>query len=92
MATPRTDDALFSGFAGDPSERFIEFARELEEENNKLREALERIAKWFDEFPPSNRFYDDGEEMSYGCAFGSNGERDYMRGIAKAALGETNAK
>jgi len=55
----------------------------------ELERALRRIEKWFGEFPPSERHWPDGAEMSYGIAFGSNGERDYMRTIARAALGPT---
>src|SRR5689334_6751328 len=51
----------------------------------ELVAALEKIERW-DNFPPSGRFYPHGEEMSYGAAFGSNGERDYMRSVASAAL------
>jgi len=58
------------------------------EREKKLEEALRRIEKWFGEFPTTGRFWDNDEKqpMSYGAAFGSNGERDYMRNIAKEAL------
>lgn len=51
-------------------------------------EALRRIERWFGEFPETGRFWDKEkqEPMSYAAAFGSNGERDYMRGIACDAL------
>lgn len=52
----------------------------------ELRAALERIERWFGEFPDSGSHWNDGTPMSYGAAFGSNGERDYMRAIARAAL------
>jgi len=48
-----------------------------------VRENLRRIANWFGEFP---RVVDAIGETSYGVAYGSNGERDYMRNLAKAAL------
>ena len=48
------------------------------------RKALERIRKWFGEFPSATG--PDGREMPYGVAFGSNGERDYMRNVAHEAL------
>jgi hypothetical protein len=48
--------------------------------------ALKKIAKWHDEFPPSCRFNEDGTQMSFGAAFGSNGQRDYMRGVAQLAI------
>lgn len=47
--------------------------------------ALKRIAKWHGEFPRSGRTCETGVEMSYGAAFGSNGERDYMRQLAHDA-------
>ena len=51
-----------------------------------LREALKKIEVWVGEFPPSGRWWTDGREMSYSAAFGSNGERDFMRDTARAAL------
>lgn len=59
---------------------------ELRERCGRLEGALKRIAKWHGEFPPSHRAWDDGSPMSYSAAFGSNGERDYMREIARTAL------
>lgn len=64
----------------------------LLEENERLREALGRIERWFGEFPRSERLDRDGTEMPYGIAFGSNGERDYIRGIARAAIARADAK
>jgi hypothetical protein len=55
-----------------------------------LYESLERIARWFGEFPPTGRTWSDGKEMSYSSAFGANGERDYMREVARAALLKAN--
>ena len=54
----------------------------------RLEAALKRIAKWFDEFPPSGHYFDDEKTkpMSYGAAFGISGERDFMRKIARDAL------
>jgi hypothetical protein len=54
-----------------------------------LRAALERILKWQGEFPPTGRTWDDGTPMSYAACYGSNGERDFMRGIALEALDAT---
>jgi len=55
-----------------------------------LREALRKIADW--ELPPSGkRWPDTAAPMSYGAAYGSNGERDYMREVARAALSATPA-
>lgn len=52
----------------------------------RLEEALKRIVKW--EFPPTGRYWDEEKTMpmSYQAAFGSNGERDFMRKIASDAL------
>lgn len=49
-----------------------------------VRDALETIAQW--NLPVTGKTWDDGSPMSYGAAFGSNGERDYMRQIAVDAL------
>lgn len=79
-----------------------ELNRHLIEQNVKFRtrlkavettagecvEVLQRIERWKGEFPPSHRYWDggSGEMMSYGAAFGSNGERDFMRGLARDVL------
>lgn len=54
--------------------------------NAELVAALQRIARWTGEFPDTGQFWDDGSPMSYSAAFGSNGERDYMRQVALDAL------
>ena len=51
-----------------------------------LAGALGRVLKWHGEFPETGHFWDDGSPMSYSAAFGSNGERDFMRGVAETAL------
>ena len=48
------------------------------------KEALQRIERWFGEFPEVR--CSDGELHSYGYALGSNGERDFMRQVARDAL------
>lgn len=53
---------------------------------DSMRKALEKIERWFGEFPPTGKTWDDGSPMSYGVCYGSNGERDFMRGIAREAL------
>jgi hypothetical protein len=53
--------------------------------------ALKKIAKWHGEFPPSGQKYPTGEEMSFGAAYGSNGERDHMRQVAQFAYQNINA-
>ena len=51
-----------------------------------LVNALEQIERW-DGFPSTNETWEgSGRPVSYSAAFGSNGERDFMRGVAKAAL------
>lgn len=57
--------------------------------SSALAEALEKIERWFGEFPETGRFWDEPENkqpMSYAACYGSNGERDYMREVARAAL------
>ena len=60
----------------------------LQAQAHVLRQALERIERWFGEFPETDRFWDDEktQPMTYGAAFGANGERDYMRSVARHAL------
>lgn len=61
----------------------------------KLIEALQRIERWFGEFPDTGRFWDEPkntEPMSYSACFGTNGERDYMRQIAREALSLLNGE
>lgn len=59
---------------------------------DKLAEALERVVAW--DMPATGKFWpnEDGTDsdrpMSYGAAYGSNGERDYIRNVARAALAE----
>lgn len=64
--------------------------REKVAEIERLRKALQKIAFWHDQFPPTGRFYtgSDGlqHEMTFETVHGSNGARDYMRGVATAAL------
>lgn len=51
-------------------------------------EALQKVLKW--EMPVTGQFWDKEEKqpMSYAAAYGSNGERDYIKSIAKAAISE----
>ena len=55
--------------------------------NAGLVEALERIRRWHGEFPETGEVLESGDPVSYGLQYGSNGERDYMRQVAAAALG-----
>ena len=63
-------------------------AQTAERERDELRKALEKIERWFDEFPATGRTWGDEHDtpMSYGSVFGSDGERDYMRDVARQAL------
>ncbi len=64
-------------------------------QRESLRGALRRIEKWYGEFPDTGKFWENTDgtisdrPMSYGACNGSNGERDYMRGIARKVLGES---
>lgn len=69
--------------------QIVRSAVEIDQENKRLRAALERIAKWEGEFPETGRFWDEPKNMqpmSYAACYGSNGERDYMRQVAQDAL------
>lgn len=59
-----------------------------EEREQRLQDALQRIAKWVGEFPETGRFWDKEktEPMSYSACWGSNGEREFMRKVAQDAL------
>lgn len=61
----------------------------LREQVGRLRLGLEKIERWFGEFPKTGQTRPDGTPMSYAAAFGSNGERDFMRNIAYVALTTT---
>jgi len=49
-----------------------------------LVEALKTIAQW--RLPETGQFWPSGGPVSYEAQHGSNGARDYMRGVAQAAL------
>jgi len=56
-----------------------------------LEAALRAVVAW--DMPETGKYWpnDDGTQsdhpMSYGAAYGSNGERDYIRALARNALG-----
>ena len=60
----------------------------LLERIEELEKALAKIERWHGEFPDSGCYYDEHRTrpMSYGAAFGSSGERDFMREVARKAL------
>jgi len=57
---------------------------ELTLQNRRYEQALRRIEKWFGEFPEVPN--EDGRAVGYEGHYGSNGARDYMRGVAREAL------
>jgi len=61
---------------------------EMLRHNEIMVTALARIMRWHGEFPETGEFFDEEKtrKMSYSACFGSNGERDYMRAIAKTAV------
>lgn len=78
-------DELLDGSAGESYLRDLyEDKTALERENAALLEALQRIEQW--EMPPTQ----DGKSYSY--HYGSNGERDWIRAIARNALAAMLAK
>ena len=54
----------------------------------KLRDALLTIVAW-GPFPKTGDTWSNGAEMSCGSKYGSNGERDYMRNLARETLAAT---
>ncbi|HGG8853328.1 TPA: hypothetical protein ACJJ1B_004438 [Enterobacter roggenkampii] len=64
-------------------------AATLAAENAGLKAACERVSMW-NEFPQAT-LRSTGEVVPYVVAYGSNGERDYLRNIAATALKETPA-
>lgn len=63
-----------------------EVAQECLQKTKVMEVALRRIANW--QLPSTDEFVDEEKTIpaSYGFLYGSNGERDYMRNIAKNAL------
>lgn len=66
--------------------RYASQVDELKQENERLRDSLQKIANW--ELPPSGKYWDllETEPMSYEAAYGSNGVREYIKSIAANAL------
>jgi hypothetical protein len=64
-------------------------------EIERLRAALETVVAW-GPFPETGHHWGDGHgntrPMSYSAAYGSAGERDYMRAIARRALSAKGEK
>lgn len=51
---------------------------------------LEKVANW--ELPDTDKTWDDGTPMSYTAAFGTNGARDYFKGLARLFLNNLHAE
>ena len=63
-------------------------SEQLQQRIETLEKALRTIYEWND-FPETGQFWDSPENsrpVSYGAAYGSNGQRDYMRNVAFSAL------
>lgn len=61
----------------------------LDDPSNRLvimEAALQRISRWFGEFPETGKSWGDGTPTSYAAEYGSHGERDYMRQVASDAI------
>lgn len=56
----------------------------VEEANKELIAVLEKISNW--RLPETDIKWADGTPMSFGAAYGSNGERDYIKSLAASAL------
>ncbi len=63
--------------------------RDLEEMVRVKDLTLQKIARWHGEFPPTGEYHDDSHPKSYGYCYGSNGERDFMRHVARNAAALT---
>lgn len=82
-----TTDAVIQGLYDAKRSGNLTELREAAARLRSMEEALAKIERWFGEFPETGRVWPGGGgPMSYGAAFGSNGERDFMRAIARAAL------
>lgn len=86
------DTGGYEPFAVDDLNEAADEIERLEKLVEEMRKALEIIESWWPEFPATGKFWDnvDGtpsdRPMSYGATNGSNGERDYMRDIARQAI------
>ena len=89
----RIDDAEYSVIVDDLPIAKREFAAALHnalpailaefERARRIEAAAQRVAQWTG-FPRAKLH--DGTPCSYGVAYGSNGERDYMRELLRTAL------
>jgi hypothetical protein len=79
--------AIDQDIAGKLSAGYAELIRELVG-------ALKRIERWHGEFPETGEYWDKEKTqmMSYAACFGSNGERDFMRNIARSSIARAEAE
>jgi hypothetical protein len=69
------------------TDRIIAHSVALVDRVKRLEDALHTIARWDREtFPRVPDRQNSGQTISYGLAYGSNGERDFMRNVALNAL------
>ena len=76
------------GDFGKALECYAERAAQLKRKIDVMTAALKKIEKWHGEFPSTGKFWDEEKTRptSFAAEYGSNGERDYMRSVASAAL------
>lgn len=68
----------------------LELLRQKQLQLQDLQHALDIISNW--KLPDTGKFWDAEQKnpMSYAAAYGSNGERDYMKDVAKIAIFKCN--
>lgn len=83
-ATPH--EGVGTGIYSAGAYKYATLWQAAEEKAEKYEKALKAIANW--QLPVTGQFWDDDktQPMSYGACYGSNGERDYMKALATAAL------
>jgi hypothetical protein len=73
-------------------EAWIKTMNDATAEIDDLLTALRKIEKWSGEFPITAERWPDGSPVSYAALYGSNGERDFMRGVARAAIAKAEGR
>jgi hypothetical protein len=79
----REDDAALMAEARNQLPAILDELEAVRTERDRLRTALKAIEQWEEPFVESR-----GETVSMSVAHGSNGVRDYFRGVARAALAQ----
>lgn len=67
-----------------PSLHDYVWAHELYDELLRYRAALEKIDRW--DMPATGQYWSDSSPKLYGTIYGSRGEKDYIRRLAREAL------